>query len=352
MVSIIIPHWRGKEILLRGLRALREHTSLPHEIILVNNGSDDGSIAAAQQHFAAVRVVAAGKNLGFAGGCNLGLRAAASKYVVLFNNDAVATPHWLEPLVAAMEDDARLAACQPKLLSFDRPEYFDYAGAGGGFIDALGYPFCRGRIFDTIEKDERQYEGAREVFWASGACCLLRASALAEVGLLDESFFAHMEEIDLNWRLHLAGYRVAAVPSSRVYHQAGSTLQAAAPRKTYLNHRNGLILLLKNYATAPLWFVFPMRLLLDLAEAARQFCGGRFRHAFMVVRAVVEVLLRLPRLLRQRRQVQRLRKISVAALRAKFYRRSIIWDYFVRGLKKFSELPAPATEILPDKIHA
>jgi len=339
LVSIIIPHWRGQEILLRGLQSLRTHTSPAHEIILVDNGCDDSSIAAAQKNFAQARIVAPGKNLGFAGGCNFGMRAAAGKYFVLFNNDAVATPHWLEPLLEMMERDCRIAACQPKILARDRLGYFDYAGACGGHLDFLGYPFCRGRIFNTLEKDTGQYDDDADIFWASGACCLLRKSALDEVGLLDDSFFAHMEEIDLNWRLHLAGYRVVAVPASRVYHQAGSTLQAGAPRKTYLNHRNGLMMLIKNYSAAALAFVFPLRLLLDLMEAARQLFGLRFGHAFAVLRAMVSISFKLPRLLVQRRHVQRLRKISAQALRAKLYRRSVVWDYFMRGRKKFCALP-------------
>jgi GT2 family glycosyltransferase len=339
LVSIIIPHWRGKEILLRGLRSLREHTSLPHEIIVVDNGCDDGSVAAALQSCAGLRVVAAGKNLGFAGGCNLGMRAATGEYLALFNNDAVAAPHWLEPLVAAMENDPAVAACQPKILSVDRPDSFDYAGACGGFLDFLGYPFCRGRVFSTIEKDERQYDDLRDIFWASGACCLLRASALKETGGLDDTFFAHMEEIDLDWRLQLAGYRIIAVPEACVFHQAGSTLQAAAPRKTYLNHRNSLILLLKNRALAPLLIIFPIRVVLDFVEALRQLLSLRGKHAVMILRAIVEVALKMPQLLDQREKVQRARKISDRAMRNRFYHRSIVWDYFIRGRKKFSELP-------------
>ena len=339
LVSIIIPHWRGEEILLRGLRALREHTGPNHEIILVDNGSDDGSITAAQRHFAGLRVVSTGNNLGFAGGCNFGMRAAAGEYFVLFNDDAVATPHWLEPLIAMMESDARIAACQPKILALDQRGYFDYAGACGGFIDFMGYPFCRGRIFTSLEKDQGQYDETADVFWASGACCLLRASVLAEVGLLDEYFFAHMEEIDLNWRMHLAGYRVMAVPASIVFHQAGSTLQAAAPRKTYLNHRNGLLLLLKNYPAALLLWVFPLRLSLDFVETLRQLFQRRAQHAFMIMRAAFSVCLKLPHLLAQRRQVQSLRKISAWAVRGKLYRRSIVWDFFILGRKKYSALP-------------
>ncbi len=338
LVSIIIPHWRGAEILLRALQALHEHTSLPHEIIVVDNGCDDGSIALAQARFAQIKIIATGSNLGFASGCNFGLRAAGGKYSVLFNNDAVATPNWLEPMVEMMEAHPNVAACQPKILSLRHEGYFDYAGAAGGLMDFLGYPFCRGRIFSSIEKDHGQYDEPAEIFWASGACCLLRNSVLAEIGLLDDAFFAHMEEIDLNWRMHLAGYRVMAVPQARVYHQAGSTLHAASPHKTYLNHRNGLFLLIKNYAALPLCFIFPLRLLLDVIEALRLLAMLRGRHALMIVRAIGETLWRLPELLRKRRATQSLRRVAPAMLRRKFYSRSLIWEYFIRRRTRCSEL--------------
>lgn len=340
LVSIIIPHWRGAEILLRALQSLHAHTSLPHEIIVVDNGCDDGSIALAQQRFPKINIVATGSNLGFASGCNAGLRAALGKYSVLFNNDAVATSRWLEPMFEMLEQYPEVAACQPKILSLLHEGYFDYAGAAGGMMDFLGYPFCRGRIFSSIEKDEGQYDEPAEIFWASGACCLLRQSVLAEIGLLDDAFFAHMEEIDLNWRMHLAGYRVMAVPESRVYHQAGSTLHAASPHKTYLNHRNGLFLLLKNYATLPLCFIFPLRLALEVIEAARLLALFRGQHAAMVLRAVVEVLWRLPELLRKRRRVREVCRVSHVAMRRTFYSRSLIWEYFIRRRTRCSELPS------------
>jgi GT2 family glycosyltransferase len=338
LVSIIIPHWRGEKILLRALQSLQEHTHLPHEIIVVDNGCDDGSIALAHARFPHAIIIATGKNLGFASGCNFGLRVARGKYVALFNNDAVTTPHWLEPMIELMENDASLAACQPKILSLLHDGYFDYAGAAGGMIDFLGYPFCRGRIFSTIEKDRGQYDETAEIFWASGACCLLRKSVLDEIGLLDDAFFAHMEEIDLNWRMHLAGYRVMAAPQARVYHQAGSTLHQAAPYKTYLNHRNGLFLLLKNYEPGWLWPVFALRLVLDVIEALRLLVTLRPRHAFMILRASVEVLWRLPELWRKRRKSRLVCRIANVTLRRKLYPRSVIWDYFIRRRTRCSEL--------------
>lgn len=338
LVSIIIPHWRGREILLRCLKAVHEHTVLAHEVIVVDNGCDDGSIVTAQEHFQHVRFLATGSNLGFASGCNFGLRAAVGKYAVLLNNDAVVTPHWLELLVQMLESDPQIAACQPKILSLNSPEFFDYAGAAGGEIDFLGYPFCRGRIFSKIERDVHQYDAPAEIFWASGACCILRAAVLNEIGLLDEAFFAHMEEIDLNWRMHLAGYRVMSVPRAVVYHQAGSTLHAAAPHKTYLNHRNALFLILKNISSQSLWWIFPMRLLLDVIEASRLLITFKARHAWAVLRALTEVLRRLPEFRRKRRQSRSLCKISNTTMQEKFYSSSIIWEYFIRRKAHWSDL--------------
>lgn len=340
LVSIIIPHWRGAEILQRCLQSLQATDYRPFEILLIDNACDDGSVAKVLPHFPEVRVVASAKNLGYAGGCNLGLRASRGKYAALLNNDAVVTPGWLAPLVAAMERDESVAACQPKILALDAPDQFDYAGAAGGFIDWLGYPFCRGRIFFTLEHDRGQYDDEVDIFWASGACCLLRQAALAETGELDEFFFAHMEEIDLNWRLHWAGYRVLAVPSAVVYHQAGSTLQAESPRKVYLNHRNGLILLLKNMPAARLFRVLPLRLLLDVLAALRMLLRLQWRQAVKVFAACGYLVTHAGQIWRQRKQSCACRTIASAVMLSKFYSRSIVWDYFAGGKKRFSDLPS------------
>jgi len=338
LVSVVIPHWRGATILLRCLQSLRTTTYQPLEILLIDNGCDDGSVAQAAAQFPEIKVVAGAVNRGFAGGCNLGLRASRGKYVALLNNDAVVTANWLAPMVAAMERDDRLAACQPKILALSPPQHFDYAGAAGGYLDWLGYPFCRGRIFFTLETDHGQYDDEADIFWASGACCLLRQSALGETGLLDESFFAHMEEIDLNWRMHLAGYHVGVTPSAVVYHQAGSTLQADSPRKVYLNHRNSLIMLLKNDDAIRLCAVLPLRLVLDLLAALHLLLRRHLVHAAMVLRAYGYLLTHVPTLRRQRHESRRLRRLA-AAMRHKFYGRSIVWQYFMRRRRHFSELP-------------
>jgi hypothetical protein len=338
-VSIIIPHWRGQKILQRSLASLRKISYQPVDILLIDNGCEDGSIACAQKEFPEIRVISVERNLGFAGACNLGLRQVTGKYALLFNDDAEATPDFLEPLVAAMESDLQIAGCQPKILSLEFPEKFDYAGAAGGFLDLFGFPFCRGRIFMTLEEDRGQYDTKCEIFWATGACCLLRRSALEQVGLLDEDFFAHMEEIDLNWRLHLAGYRLVAVPASVVRHQAGSTLHPDVPYKIYLNHRNSLIMIMKNYTLRSLLWILPGRLLLDAVAFFYRILHRDWRRALAIVRAIAHVFTHLRNIHLRRRANQKCRRVSDHEVMRHIYRRSIVWDYFVAGRKIFSALP-------------
>ncbi len=346
LVSIIIPHWRGQKILQRALSSLQRISYRPLEILLIDNGCDDGSIAEAQHKFPGVRVIVAERNLGFAGGCNLGLHLAAGKYALLFNDDAEATPDFLEPLVEIMENDPQVAACQPKIRSLEFPEKFDYAGANGGFLDIFGFPFCRGRIFMTLEDDRGQYDDRCDLFWASGACCLLRLSALQQVGLLDVNFFAHMEEIDLDWRLHLAGYRVVSAPESEVRHHAGSTLHPDKPYKIYLNHRNSLIMMMKNYSARNLLWVLPGRLLLDTVAFWYRVFHGDFRRALAIVRAGLHVVRHWRSIISRRRENQKHRRVSDRDLMQRIYRRSIVWDYFIAGRKFFSMLPSiPSSQI-------
>jgi hypothetical protein len=351
LVSIIIPHWRGQKILQRSLSSLQRISYRPVEILLIDNGCDDGSMAEVQHKFPDVRVIVAERNLGFAGGCNLGLHLAAGKYALLFNDDAEATPDFLEPLVEIMESDPQVAACQPKIRSLEFPEKFDYAGANGGFLDVFGFPFCRGRIFMTLEDDRGQYDERCDLFWASGACCLLRLSALQQVGLLDVDFFAHMEEIDLNWRLHLAGYRVVSAPDSVVRHHAGSTLHPDKPYKIYLNHRNSLIMMMKNYSARNLLWVLPGRLLLDTVAFWYRVFHGDFRRALAIVRAGLHVIRHWRSIISRRRESQKYRRLSDRDLMPRLYRRSIVWDYFIAGRKFFSMLPSlpasPTRQRLP-----
>jgi len=240
------------------------HTDYPnYEVLIIDNASTDDSIEYLNSTHPELKVISLPKNLGFAGGYNEGLKGIEGDYFVLLNSDVEVTPGWMNPVIQHMELDKQVAASMPKLLSYREGHLFEYAGASGGFIDRFGFPFCRGRVFDTCEKDESQYNDIREVFWASGAAMFIRSKVWTEMGGLDADYFAHMEEIDLCWRIKNKGYKVTCVPDGRVYHLGGGTLTRESPRKTKLNFRNALITLVKNMSLAELIWKIPVKLLLD-----------------------------------------------------------------------------------------
>ncbi|RMF61076.1 MAG: glycosyltransferase family 2 protein, partial [Calditrichaeota bacterium] len=328
LVSIIIPHLQGKETLVRCLNAVQRTAYPNRQVILVDNATTDGSLEGIEQAFPWLQVVHNLRNLGYAGGCNSALPVAEGKYVLFLNDDTDFEPGWLAPLVAACEADERIAACQPKIVQQDDPAMFDYAGAAGGLLDVFGYPFARGRVFFALERDAQQYDDGGDIFWASGTATLVRRSALQEVGAFDEDFFAHMEEIDLDWRLHLAGYRVVAVPQSVVRHRAGSTLPADSPRKILLNHRNSLLMLLKNYSVPSLLRFLPGRLLLEWVTVVYSLFRLDFVRARSVLLALIQVAAALPRTLRKRSEVRKLRRVPDREILEKMYRGSIVFQYF------------------------
>ncbi len=334
LVSVIIPHWKGRDILLRCLASLYLPGHPELEVLLVDNGSTDGSVSDAVSAFSGVKVLRSDVNLGYAGGCNLGLDQASGEFALLLNDDAVVTSGMIQTLVSAVRGDNTIAACQPKILSISNPGYFDYAGAAGGEMDRFGFPFCRGRIFDTVESDKGQYDSPSRIFWASGACCLFRMSALKESGFLDPDFFAHMEEIDLQWRLTNLGYTVVSVPDAIARHDAGSTLAPDRPYKVYLNHRNSLVMLLKNHRVTALLTVLPLRILLDFAAAAYRLARLELPNTLAVFRAHLYAIFHLPWILKKRispgKGVNRT---------TQFYSRSIVWDYFMMRRRRFTDLP-------------
>lgn len=337
-VSIIIPHFNGREILHTCLKSLKRTAYSNKEVILVNNASTDDSAEGIEEVYEGIKVVNNERNLGYAGGCNSGLEYARGDYVLFLNNDTSFEPDWLAKMIEACEHDSQIAACQPKILSLSDPNTFDYAGAAGGLIDRFGYPFARGRIFFTLEKDENQYDNGGDVFWASGTALLIRKSVLDEVGRFDEDFFAHMEEIDLNWRMHLAGYRVVAAPDAVVYHNAGSTLKPDSPKKVLLNHRNSLMMILKNYEGKNLLWIFPVRILLEFLTIFYSLLKLDFIRLKAVVSSLGQVILNFPKIMRKRKQVQKLRNVSDSEVFKKMYRGSIVFDYFVRGVRRVSDL--------------
>ncbi|WP_022834305.1 glycosyltransferase family 2 protein [Salisaeta longa] len=327
-VSIIIVTWNGLDLLQQCLPSVVATTYPNVEIILADNASADGSIPWVRTAFPDVRIVQHPDNWLFARGNNAAVQRATGRYLLFLNNDVEVPPGWLDPLVEAMEAQPTLGAVQPKLLQYDRRDRFEYAGAAGGFIDRLGYPFTRGRVFDTMEPDRGQYDTPRDVFWATGAACMVRRAAFDAVGRFDERFEMHMEEIDLCWRLWRAGYRVRALPSSTVYHIGGASLPQGTPRKIYYNFRNSLLMLYKNLPPARWARVFPQRVALDGIAAARMLLQGEAAGARAVVRAY--------------RDAHRLRSYYTPPRRSAVrmpYRRLIAADYFLRGLRTFDALP-------------
>lgn len=336
-VTVVIPHYRAAT-LSACLEALFARSALPLRVIVVDDGPDGPAIQEARRRFPQIQVLRNERNLGFTVSCNRGLSLARSRYAVLLNDDTQVAPGWLRPLVEAAERDPAIAACQPKLLSASDPGFFDYGGAAGGCIDQLGYTFCRGRLFDHRERDEGQYDRPAPIFWACGAALFLRLEAVRQVGLLDEEYFMHFEEIDLCWRLRLAGHRIAAIPASVVLHHSGWSLPPSSFRKTYLNHRNNLVLLCKNLGASRLLWVLPARLALQFLSSALFLLRGEFSLAPAPLAALLWLVFHPLQLRRRRLQAQALRRVRDAEIRDGVYQGSAVYQYFVRGVRVASRL--------------
>ncbi len=336
-VSIIILNWNTKHFLEKFLPPLLQTDYPNFEVIVADNGSTDGSTDLIEEKFKNVKLVKFDKNYGFSGGYNRSFKFANGKYIVLLNSDVEVTPSWLNPIINFMEENPDVFACQPKILSFYERNKFEYAGASGGFIDIFGYTFCRGRIFDFCEEDKGQYDDTIQVFWATGACLVVRKEFLSEIGLLDEDFFAHMEEIDLCWRANLNGYKIFCLPQSVVYHVGGGTLPKINPWKTFLNHRNSLIMLEKNLDTLKLFIIIPIRLALDLVTAITYILKADLKNFIAVMKAISIFLLLQPKWIYKRIETRKKLKKNKIADKL-IYKRSIVFDYFILGKKKFSDL--------------
>ena len=279
-VAIVILNWNGEKFLQQFIPSLTYYTKSEGAVLYVaDNASTDGSIAFLQKEFPAIKTIKLDKNYGFASGYNKALSQIDAEYFVLLNSDVELTEGWLEPLINYMDNNPDVGACQPKIKAFNRKTHFEHAGAAGGFIDYLGYPYCRGRVFNEVEQDNGQYDNIIDVFWASGACMVVRSALFFKVGALDDDFFAHMEEIDLCWRLNARGYRVVCVPQSTVYHVGGGTLNVESPRKTYLNFRNNLLMLYKNLPKKDLDKVLRIRKWLDYLAWLQHIFTGKKENA-------------------------------------------------------------------------
>ena len=333
-VAVVILNYNGEEMLRRFLPTVLENTP-GADVVVVDNASTDSSVALVKERFPAVRLIAFDRNYGFADGYNKAMTMVDAEYVLLLNSDVEVTPGWLEPLVAALDADADVAACQPKVLDYKHKAFFEYAGAAGGFIDRYGYPFCRGRIFDTVEEDKGQYDDVSDIFWATGAAMLVRTAVYREAGGLDGAFFAHMEEIDLCWRMRARGHRIVCVPQSWVYHVGGATLSAANPHKTYLNFRNNLLMLYKNLPENELGSVMRVRRVLDYVAACKFALTGELRHCKAVFRARRDFR-------RMKKEYAAAREVNLAEVRvADIKDRTaflLLWRRYAKGEKCYSDL--------------
>jgi GT2 family glycosyltransferase len=337
-VTIVILNWNGKHFLEQFMPSLMA-TTYPHfKVLVVDNGSADDSLAFLAAHYPTVLTLPLDKNYGFTTGNNKALPHITSPYYVLLNNDVEVSPGWLQPMVEMMEADPQVAAVQPKLLSWQQRDHFEYAGAAGGYVDVLGYPFTRGRMFDTNEKDEGQYERPHALLWTTGACMLVRKAVTDRIGLFEDRFFAHMEEIDFCWRAANFGYKVMYQPQSVAWHLGGGTLPKTNPRKTFLNARNSLATLLKNFPAGQVWYKFYFRLCLDGVWGARAFLQRDFKTVWAIIRAHYAIYFSIGYWIKARRKTYRELK-QVPKPGAGYYPKSIVWQYFIKGVRKFTDLP-------------
>lgn len=340
-VAVVILNYNGKSWLEQFLPNVIQHTTYSNaEIVIIDNASTDNSIDFLQQYFPQLTLVINKNNTGYAGGYNEGLKNIDSEYYVLLNSDVEVTENWIEHIIHFMLKDESMVACQPKILSYHERNKFEYAGAAGGFIDKYGYPFCRGRIFDTCEEDNGQYNQSSEIFWASGACFFIKADIFHKVGGFDADFFAHMEEIDLCWRLKNLGYKIGYCAESSVYHVGGGTLHKSNPRKTFLNFRNNRKLLRKNLSQSDLKSIYTTRNRLDQLAALVALTKGNIAEAQAIRQGLKEYKDTSHKWDKKREDNEQLQKTIAVGSPNKngILNESIIWNYFVKGIKKFSQL--------------
>jgi hypothetical protein len=333
-LAIVILNWNGRPYLEMFLPEVVENSNIDThrvEVVIADNGSTDDSLTWLKSNMPSIRTIEFQKNYGFTGGYNLALKQIEADYYLLLNSDIKVEIGWLSPMLNFMDSNPTAAACMPKMLSYDNPKKFEYAGAAGGFIDLFGYPFCRGRILNTLEEDNGQYDQNTEIFWASGACMLVRAKYYWDAGGLDPDFFAHMEEIDLCWRLKRLGYSIWCIPKSRVFHIGGGTLPNNNPRKVYFNHRNNLAMLLKNLSRRRLFPVMVFRYFLDIASMFGYAVTGKPMFSWSVIKAHLYFARWAMKIIRKRRAIKE-PKISL-------YPHSIIFQFFVKRNRIYSQLP-------------
>ena len=328
-IAVVILNWNGKHLLEEYLPDVVQNSE-EATIYVVDNASTDDSVAYLKQSHPNVKLVQLIDNLGYAGGYNKALEQIDEPIPILMNNDVRPAEGWLRPIIRCFQEEKDVAAIQPKILADDQRDHFEYAGASGGYIDHLGYPYCRGRLFDHLEKDEGQYDDETDIFWASGACLAVRKKIFMRVNGFDEDYFAHQEEIDLCWRIKNLGYRIKVVPTSVVYHLGGGTLNKLNPRKTYYNFRNSLFNLLKNAPLKRYKRLIIKRMLLDAIAVTQFLLLLRWKHALMVLRAHFDYYGYKKRILNKRR--------SSNAIDDYYHSKNIVFKFFVQGKKRFTDI--------------
>lgn len=335
-IAVVILNWNGRELLERFLPSViaDSNTSIS-DVIVADNASTDDSILFLETKYPQVRIIKMDKNYGFAEGYNRALDKLDNEFFVLLNSDVETSPGWLEPILAKFDSDSSIGAAQPKIKSYNNKSEFEYAGASGGFIDYLGYPFCRGRIMDNVEPDNAQYDDVKEVFWASGASLFVRSKLYKDLGGLDSDFFAHMEEIDFCWRLKLASYKVIVEPASVVYHVGGATLPYHNTRKLYLNFRNNLFMMYKNLPDNKLYYIMFMRMCLDGVAALKFLFTLEFKSFLAVFNAHVSFYKGIS-LFKEKRKLNK--KYFNNTKLSCVYDNSIVVDFFLKGKKTFNKL--------------
>ena len=332
-VAIVILNWNGQSYLEKFLPSVLATAYYNAEVIVADNGSTDGSVSFLEKHYPQVRLIHFNENNGFAKGYNLALQNIQADYYAIINSDIEVTPGWLTPIINLLEQDKLNAACQPKLLSYNNKKLFEYAGGAGGWLDSFGYPFARGRIFDICEEDKGQYDSTERVFWVTGAAMVIRSEVFHEMNGFDNYFFAHQEEIDLCWRMQLAGYKLFACPSSVVYHVGGGTLPRGNSLKTYLNFRNNQIMLYKNLPWSAKWWKIPFRISLDTISAWKGLLSGDGGYFVAIFRAHFSFYKWV--LFRQDQSVFPAKKTGKLY---GIYRGNVVWEHFAKGKKYFSQL--------------
>lgn len=334
-VAVVILNWNGVEMLENYLPSVVNSMPDYAEVILGDNASTDKSVAFVQNKYPNIRIIQNRTNGGFAKGYNEILAHVNHEYIVLLNSDVETPNNWVEPVIEFMDSNPEVGAAMPKILQLSKKSHFEYAGASGGFIDQWGFPFCRGRMFEQLEEDQGQYNNNEEIFWATGACMFVRNELYKKLGGLDEFFFAHMEEIDLCWRIKRSGYKVFSIGNAQVYHLGGGTLKKVNPKKTFLNFRNNLLMLIKNSPSKGFLLRITQKLILDGFAGIKFLLEGKPMHTLAIIKAHFSMYANLRKYLQVRKRLQsELTNKPVSCI----YPKLIIWDYFVKGKKKYSDL--------------